>query len=154
MRPFSEAVTMALYVCLVLTGEFVILSERDNDQATTISVIWGTTIGLTLAHVFAFDLSERLFSGGRRKAEVRQAILLQLVAAAVVAVVLTIPVVVFDLSTAFDVCASLAALFVGLTAFGVARTAGRSWVSAGVFGLGVLAIAVAVVAVKVALSSY
>jgi hypothetical protein len=145
---------MVLYVCLVLTAEFVILSETEGDRATVLGVIWGTTIGLTLAHLFAFDLAQRLFSKGRPEPEHRSAILLQLMASAAVALVLTIPVALLPLSTAFDVCALLTSLFVGNTAFGVERTSGRTWVQSAIFGVGALILGVRVVLVKVALTGY
>jgi hypothetical protein len=52
-----DALTMALYVSLVLAAEFLTLESHLDSASLAISAIWGTAIGLTLAHIFAFELS-------------------------------------------------------------------------------------------------
>src|SRR5262245_49555690 len=52
-----EAVTMALYVSIVLGAEFVAVVDLAEEEPSTIGAIWGTAIGVALAHVFAFNLA-------------------------------------------------------------------------------------------------
>ena len=77
-----EAVTMALYVGVVLAAEFVAVEEHAVDELSTVAVIWGTAVGVALAHVFAFNLAARLFAGGRLARGTRRAVWAQLASAA------------------------------------------------------------------------
>src|SRR6185503_3488583 len=86
-----EAVTMALYVGVVLAAEFVAVEEHAVDEPSTVAVIWGTAIGVALAHVFAFNLAARLFAGGRLDRGTRRAVWAQLASASAVAFVVTVP---------------------------------------------------------------
>ncbi|HEY7466111.1 MAG TPA: hypothetical protein VIB47_05405 [Dehalococcoidia bacterium] len=149
-----EALTMALYVSLVLAAEFVSIEGHLESKSFAISVIWGTALGLTLAHVFAFNLSGMLFSRGTLGTEARAAMLYQVAATAGVAAVLSFPFLLLRLSEALDVDKYLVAGFIGITGWGVARTAGRSGVHALTIGLIMLALAIAVVLAKAALSAH
>ena len=144
---------MALYACVVLTAEFAGIEER-LDVKGLIGVIWGTTVGLTLAHIFAFDVAARLFSDGTIGRDTRLAIALQVVAGTATAAVLTLPFLVLNAEAAIDVAGCMIAGFVGMTGYGVARTAGRSFIGALAFGAGTLAVAAIVVSVKVTLSGH
>jgi hypothetical protein len=149
-----EAVTMALYVCLVLAAEFVALGDHVVDASVAVGAAWGTTLGLALAHVFAFDLAARLFGGGRRSAEAGAAVVAQLVAAVAVAAVLTVPFAVLSFEAALDAAGFLLASLIGLAAYLAARSSGSSRVRSIVDGLVVLAVAVVVVSLKVTLSGH
>jgi hypothetical protein len=138
---------------VVLTAELVGLDAEIDSARYGISVIWGTTVGLTLAHVFAFDVAARLFSDGRVDRDTRVAIALQVAAGAATAAVLTVPFLLLEPETALDVASYMIAGFVGLTGYGVARSAGRSPLGAVVFGVGTLLVAAAVVTVKVVVSA-
>jgi len=96
---------MALYVCLVLAAEFVAVGDHAESEGIVLATIWATTIGLALAHVFAFDLAGRLFSGGRRRSEAAIAALVQLGAAIAVAAAVSIPFLFLPLDRALDVAA-------------------------------------------------
>jgi hypothetical protein len=120
----QEGVTMSLYVCLVLAAEFVALGDLADSEGIVLATVWATTIGLALAHVFAFDLAGRLFSGGRRRSEAAIAALVQLVAAIAVAAVVSIPFLFMPLERALDVAAFATAALVGVTAYAVARAGG------------------------------
>ena len=143
---------MALYACVVLTAEFVGLGDQFESAKFAIGVIWGTTVGLTLAHVFAFDLAARVFSAGPLDRDTQVSMAFQVGAGAAVAAALTLPFLVLRPSTALYIDGFLTAGFIGLIAYGIARTAGRSSIGAVAFGLGTLGVAVAVVAVKDLLS--
>jgi len=147
-RALSEAVTMALYVCIVLTTELAVLSERADAERVALTLLWASTIGLTLAHVFAFHLAEKLFAGGRLDAEARLAIALQVAAAVIIAAALSIPILVLELSAALTVAAWMAAGLVGITAVTIARLRGRTHVQTALAGALTLAVAAGVVALK------
>lgn len=145
---------MALYVCIVLAAEFVAVSDLAVDEPSTIGVIWGTAIGVALAHVFAFNLAARLFAGGRVPAETRRAAWSQLAAAAAVSAILTLPFLLLSLEPAVEASGFLLAALIGATAYVASREAGAGRVRSVVDGLVVLAIAMAVVSVKVGLSGH
>ena len=149
-----EAVTMVLYVCLVLAAEFVAAGTEAESEVLAVEVIWGTAVGLALAHVFAFNLAAKLLIGGRLSPEVRAAAGAQLAAAAAVAVVVTIPFVLFSLKPALRVSAFVVAALIGVAAFAASRGSGAGRTRALVDGLVALAIAVVVVSVKVGLSTH
>ena len=81
---------MALYVCIVLGAEFVAVADQADEEASTVGAIWGTAVGVALAHVFAFNPAARLFAGGGRSGT-RRAAWAQLGAAAAVAAILSLP---------------------------------------------------------------
>jgi hypothetical protein len=143
---------MGLYACIVLTAELAALDEHLDSARFALGAIWGTSVGLTLAHVFAFDLAARAFSEGPVDRDTREAIGLQVAAGTAVAVALTVPFLVLDPTPAADVAGFIAAAFVGITAYGVARGAGRSRFGAVAFGAVTLGIAAIVVSVKVLLT--
>lgn len=143
---------MALYVCIVLAAEFVALGNVEVEEEIVLGAVWGTTMGLALAHVFAFDLAARLFGGGRLGGQARAAVWIQLVAAAGVALIVSIPFLVFAREAAMDVAGFLIAAIIGITAYGVSRRSGAGGLRSGVYASVVLLVAVLVVSVKVVLS--
>lgn len=145
---------MAMYVCIVLAAEFVAAAEDAIDEPSTIAVIWGTALGVAIAHVFAFNLSARLFAGGRVSGETRRAAWAQLGAAAAVAAVLTLPFLFLSLGPGVDAAGYLLAALIGVTAYVASREAGAGRVRSLVDGLIALAVAIAVVSVKVGLSGH
>jgi hypothetical protein len=149
-----EAVTMALYLCIVLAAEFVAFGERVPNEGTAVSVIWGTAVGLALAHVFAFNLAARLLIGAHLSHETRAAVWAQLGAAAAIALVVTLPFLVFSLEVGLEVSAFLITGLVGFAAYAASRQAGAGRARSLVDGLVVLAVAVVVVSVKVGLSGH
>jgi hypothetical protein len=145
---------MALYVGIVLAAEFVAVEELAVDETSTVAVIWGTAIGVALAHVFAFNLAARLFAGGSITRDTRRAVWAQLATAAAVAFVVTVPFLLLSLGPALDVAGFLLAALIGVTAFVASRAAGASRLRSLVDGLIALAVAMAVVSVKVGLSDH
>jgi hypothetical protein len=55
----KEAYTMALYVAICLLAAFAALPET-GAHAQVIGIIWGVTLGLAIAHWFAFRVAARL----------------------------------------------------------------------------------------------
>ncbi len=149
-----EAVTMALYVCLVLTAEFVAAGDQAVSESVALEVVWGTAVGLALAHVFAFNLAAKLLVGGRLSPEIRAAAWAQLAAAAAIALLVSIPFVLFSLEPALRVSAFLVAGLIGVAAYAASRGSGAGRTRSLVDGLIALAIAVVVVSVKVGLSDH
>lgn len=147
-----EAVTMVLYVCIVLAAEFVAGGHDVQSERFAVEVIWGTAVGLALAHVFAFNLAARLLIGGHLSPEVRTAAWAQLAAAAALALIVTIPFVLFSLRPALRVDAFLVAGLIGVAAYAASRSSGAGRKRSLVDGLVALGIAVVVVSVKVGLS--
>jgi hypothetical protein len=149
-----EAVTMALYVGVVLAAEFVAVEEHAVDETSTVAVIWGTAIGVALAHVFAFNLAARLFAGGRLDRGTRRAVWAQLASASAVAFVVTVPFLFLALGPAIEVSGFLLTALIGVTAYVASREAGAGRIRSLVDGLIALAVATAVVSVKVGLTGH
>jgi hypothetical protein len=145
---------MALYVCIVLAAEFAAAAELAVDEPSTIGVIWGTALGVALAHVFAFNLAARLFAGGRVSRDTRRAAWAQLASAAAVSAVVSLPFLFFSLGPAVEASGFVLAALIGVTAYVASREAGAGRVRSLVDGALALAIAIAVVSVKVGLSGH
>ena len=148
----KEAVTMALYIAIVLLAEAIPLQAYSLDSAEVIGTYWGSTIGLALAHVYAFTLSARLFSHGHIGRGDWRSATAQLAAAAAVALVATLPFVFLEGEVAFNLSGSLLAILIGVTGFESARVGGAPIRRAIVIGIVALVVAVIVVAVKATLS--
>ena len=145
---------MALYLSLVIGAEFVAVDGHLSDKIDALGVVWGTAIGLTLAHVFAFNLANLVFARTTPADPRREAIVYQVLAAAIVAGALSIPILVLQLSGALTVDRFILAGFVGVTGWHVSRSAGASDVHALAAGLLMMALGLIVIGVKAALSSH
>ena len=111
-------------------------------------------MGVALAHVFAFNLAARLFSGGRITPGTRRAVWAQLASAAAVAFVVTVPFFFLALGPALDVSGFLLAALIGITAYVASREAGAGRIRSLVDGVIALAVATAVVSVKVGFTGH
>ena len=143
---------MALYLCLVLGAEFLVVDDYVSLTRSALGVIWGTALGLAVAHLFAFGLASRLFSGGALHDETRTSIAWQLASAVGIAAALSVPFLIAEVSTAFDVDLFLIAGFIAVVVYLVARSAGSSRARSVVDGAIMLAIAGAVILAKAGLS--
>ena len=151
----KEATVMALYVAVCLLAALSAIAERASDgHVRAFAVIWGTTIGLALAHAFAFRLSARLVAKGRLRREDGELVAAQLAGAALVAIVATVPVLVFPPTAELDVARLALALFIGLVAFTIARQAGASRGRSLSYTAIVLVLAVAIAIVTNVLSGH
>lgn len=149
----KEAMTMALYVAICLLAALAVAAEADVDhRRTVLAVIWGTSLGLAVAHWFAFRLSTRIVAAGavpRSEAELAVA---QLFGSVAVAVLATIPALLVDGPDAeFSATGWILVAFIALVGFFVARGSGASAVRSIVYGVTVTIVAAAVVLVKNAL---
>jgi hypothetical protein len=149
----KEAWTMALYVTVCLLAALTALQNVVAIPGRVLGLIWGTTIGLALAHLFAFRVAGRLVHDGRLPKSDQIISGIQLAAAAV-ALLVTIPVLiappVAELTWARYVCAFIT----GVVGYGIARGAGRSRLRAGLYGLGVLTLAFVIAAIKHSLTGH
>jgi hypothetical protein len=151
----KEAYTMALYVAICLLAALSVVAEHEAAHHDTVfKVIWGTTIGLAVAHWFAFRLSSRLVADGAvRRNDVATA-LAQLLGALVVAVLATVPVMVLGTSSELDAVRVILAAFVALVGFAVARASGASMLRSTVYGVATLVVAGCIAVVKNVLAGH
>lgn len=144
-----EASTMALYVSVVLLAALVAFRDSTTtDQDELLGVIWGTTLGLALAHFYAFRVSSRLVRG---RADLTTA-LAQLGGASAVALLCTVPVLVLPSPTEDDVVRLWIGLLLGASGYTTGRARGDSRLRSFFLGALVLGVGVVVALVKNALS--
>lgn len=152
LEQIKEAATMALYVAICLLAALTVASHQElAQQSTVLKVIWGTTLGLALAHWFAFRLSSRLVAAGtvrRTDAELATA---QFAGSLVVAALATVPAVVFDGDTRLDITRWTVAAFIALVGFLVARSSGASTFRSACYASTVTVVALVIVVLKNAL---
>lgn len=160
MELWRDATVMALYMSIVLLAEMVALPE---DYSVTPSstghppiwlIIWGTTIGLAMAHWFAYNLAAVEFRGRRTFRHDLESATSQVAAAAVVAVSATIPAILANDTIRVDAAAFGPALIVGVAGFLAAREAGRSLTASVVAGGAVLALGLLVATIKAILAGH
>lgn len=144
-----EAYTMALYVSVCLLAALTAVEERaDAGHVDVLVLVWGTTVGLALAHWFAFRLSARLVAAGtmpRREAAIAGA---QVAGALAVAALATVPVIVLPATAELDVVRLVLAGFVAAVAVAVARSGGASMARSLVYAVAVLVAAATIALLK------
>jgi hypothetical protein len=144
-----EAVTMVLYVSIVLLATLAALPAGEGSHAaerstggvhgaTLGALLWGTALGLALAHWFAFRLAARIFAEGRLREVDLWIGVAQVVGAGAVAALCTIPIVFFDDGSDVQATGFVPALIVGLAGYLAARVPGRSRAYSFLVGLIVL----------------
>lgn len=151
---WKEAVTMSLYVAICLLAALTAVSDEVLDHDDIVGIIWGSTLGLALAHWFAFQISARLAGSGTMSRHDAESALAQLAGAAAVAVLVTVPVLLVERSAAFGVARFVLAAFVGSLGYVVARSSGASRQRSSLYGGTVLVLAAVVVLVKNTLTGY
>jgi hypothetical protein len=141
-----EAATMAFYVAVVLGAALIVAVEPDVGRL--LAIIWGTALGLAIAHVFAYRLAATLVEGGRPSRNSLRLIGAQLVGAVLVGLVPTLAVLLIPVEDPTEAARFSLAAFIGVSAYGIARSTGASRTRSVVFGVVVLVVAVAVALVK------
>ena len=119
-----------------------------------IAIIWGVTIGLAVAHWFAFRVSARMVGAGSVRPHDVESAGAQLAGAAGVALLASVPVLVFPQSVELQLVELVLAAFIALVGFTVARGGGATRARALVYGLLVLVVAVAIALVKNGLAGH
>jgi hypothetical protein len=144
----KEAYTMALYVAICLLAALAAIPDPTHGDGEVFLVIWGTTIGLTVAHLFAFQVSARLVAEGKVRRHDAVATTAQLAGAVAVALLATVPVILMPASSELDVVRLVLAGFIGAVGFAVARGGGASTGRAARYALWVLLMAGAIATFK------
>jgi hypothetical protein len=147
-----ESITMGLYITISLLAVLSAQPHGDSSGAV-LTVVWGTTLGLTLAHWLAFQLTARLFAGNQLPPHERMTMVGQASAALGVACLASVPLML-RASAGLALSRSILAGLVGLFAFGAARRHGGSLGRATVYALVVVAIALAVAIGKYLLTGH
>ncbi|MBY5163621.1 hypothetical protein [Salsipaludibacter albus] len=151
---WKEAVTMSLYVAICVLAALTAVGDDTVDHGDVVEVVWGSTLGLALAHWFAFQISARLAGSGSVARHDAQSALAQLVGAGAVALLVTVPVLVLRGPAAFGIARLVLAMFIGGVGYLVARSSGGSRPRAVLYGVSVLVLALVVALVKNLLSGY
>lgn len=144
----KEALTMALYVAICLMASLIAIPESAVEHTNVLGLVWGVTLGLAIAHWFAFRVSARMVGAGEIRSSDVELAGAQLVGAAGVALVVSVGVLLLPDSAEFEGAEFLLAALISLIGFGVARGAGASLFRAVVYSLAVLVCAVIVAALK------
>src|SRR4051794_30703548 len=118
---------MMLYVSVVLMGAVATVPASDlDDDFEVAAVIWGSALGLALAHWFAFNAAAHLFRGeGINREELREG-LSEALAAVAVAGLATLPLLLLDATTAAAVSLIALSLVVTVVAYVASRHGGLS----------------------------
>ena len=82
---------MALYVSVCLIAALAALENVTFVPGHILGLVWGTSVGLAVAHVFAFRIAGRLVHGGDLPRADRIISVVQLAAAAAVAAIYHCP---------------------------------------------------------------
>ncbi len=116
---------MALYVAVCLLAALIALGEdADHGHVRAFGLVWGTTVGLALAHAFAFRVSARSSPVDDSTATTPESWPPSSSGATFVAAIATIPVVLVGPTSEFDVARSLLGIFIGAMGYAVARLGG------------------------------
>lgn len=149
-----EAATMALYVAIVVEAELLTLWVGQGpgnpvpvEGIELVALIWGTTIGLAVAHLFAFRLASRAFvrEGRTTHGEVAAA---QLAGAAVVAALCSVPGIFASDANDLRFSLYVPELIIGVAGYATARTSGSSRFWSLAIGLGAAAVGLVIAVFK------
>jgi hypothetical protein len=156
-----EAVTMVLYVSVVEIAELAAIPETHSGanatgpvSGTLLAIIWGTAVGLAIAHWFAFRVAGQAFRGDRVTGLDTKVGLAQVGAAMFVAAVSSVPVLLFDDVRAQEFTGLVPAVLIGIVGYLIARETGKSRFAAALYGITALALGVLVATVKSALAAH
>ena len=144
----KEGWTMALYVAICLIAALTALENVIAVPGHVMGMVWGTTVGLALAHVFAFRVAGRLVHDGELPKADRIVAIVQLAGAAAVALLVSVTVLLAPTDSELDGARYTCAAIIGAAGYLVARGAERSRIRAVLFGLAVLALAIAIALLK------
>lgn len=153
-----EAMIMSLYISIVLLAAVSSLPDTFGDDAEggvlrLAATIWGTTIGLALAHWFAFTVVAIGYRGGAISKNDVKAGGIQVGAAAAVALLTTIPVVMLSATDlAIDAALIGPGLVLAASGYFIALKARSSHSGASLAAITVLLVGFAIAVVKSVIS--
>ncbi|WGL52446.1 hypothetical protein P5P86_01145 [Nocardioides sp. BP30] len=142
-----ETFTMALYVAICLLAAMLAVPE-DSEHAHALGIVWGISIGLVLAHLFAFRLATRLVNLGAFDAEDARLAAAQLAGGIAAAVLASVPVILLPADSEITWAELLLAALIAAAGYAVARRAAAHPLTAIAYGLVMLALAVGVALLK------
>ena len=154
---------MVLYLSVVLLATLAALALAhggaddwfsDLSSSELIEILWGTTIGLALAHWFAFGVATHGIGGGHLKGQDFKEGMAQLGGAALVAALTTVPVLLFSPEVEQQLLPFVLAIIIGVAGYMVERVNGRTRLRSAVFGALTLMIAITVAIIKVLLTAH
>ena len=145
---------MALYVAVVLLATLAAIKDSAHSDAQLLGIIWGTTIGLALAHFFAFRVASRMVRGTSFHRHDLELALSQLGGAAGVALLCTIPVVLLSPESENDVVRYELALLIGIAGYAAGRSGEASRTRSLATGLVAFVLGVTVALLKNALAGH
>jgi hypothetical protein len=158
---FREATIMVLYVSVVEIAELAAMPERLSHGHVSgpvsirlLSILWGTALGLALAHCFAFQVAAPVFRGEHFSSDTTRVVLAQLLGAVFVAAVTSLPLVVMSDLRGRESVAYIPALIIGFVGYLGARRASKSHLAAVFYGITALALGVLVALIKNVLASH
>jgi len=159
---WREVATMVLYVSVVEIAELAALPEGHFGSgrvtgpvgAQLLAIVWGTAVGLALAHWFAFRVAAPAFRGDRPTRRDTRIGLAQLGGAAFVAAVSSLPVLLLSDVRAQEVTGDVPAVIIGVVSYFIARATGKSFLPSIFYGITALALGIVVALVKSALAAH
>lgn len=145
-----EATTMALYVAILLLAALA-ATTTDLEGAQLLALIWGSTLGVALAHWFSFTVAARMLTHAESHVSPGRLVRAQMLAAAAVALGASMPILFLPDDAEHQGAVLLTAGSIGAVVYAQSRwsgaSAGRSVAVAGV----ALAAGLIVAVVKIAL---
>lgn len=159
---FREAITMVLYVAVVEIAELAALPESHFAHGRVtgavggqlLAIVWGTAVGLALAHWFAFQFAAPAFRGERPTRRAAYLGLAQVSGAMFVGAVSSLPVLFLSDVRAQEITGDVPALLIGIVAYLIARHAGRPRIASFFYGVTALALGILVALVKSTLAAH
>ena len=153
---------MVLYVSVVEIAELAALPESHFTHGRItgavggqlLAILWGTAVGLALAHWFAFRLAAPAFRGERVTNQDTLIGLAQVGGAVFVAAISSVPVLFLSDVRAQETTGDVPALLIGVVGYVVARHTGKSRLAALFYGVTALALGVLVALVKSVLAAH
>ena len=149
----KDALSMALYVALGLLGALSLFDRSlSGTEVRIVETIWGITIGLVLAHVFAFVVAAHVAGQGSLRRHDGEAAVAHLLGGVAVGVIATITALVVRDEGALRAVRVVLALFIGAVGYLVRRSNGASRKGAVLFGFVTVVVALIIANIKVNLS--
>jgi len=142
-----ETLNMGLYVSITLLAALTVTGDG-NGSEDVLAIVWGTTIGLALAHWFAFDLAVRLVDPHPQPSHVTRELLFELLGAFAVAVLATVTLLLAPQHLERQAVRAVMVGAIGTVTFVDARAYGSSWRRATAAGAIALVLAATVAGVK------
>lgn len=154
-----EAGVMSLYISIVLLAAVTSLPDQfgaveDRGLSRVLLTIWGTTIGLALAHWFAFNVASLGFRGGKVLRHDLEIAVAQMAGAATVAAAATVSALLIRDEYDVDGAVLGPLLVLGIAGYLVAHWSGRSKGVSILAAVIVVGIGVVIAGVKVWLGAH